>query len=193
MVTGSPTNMAIKGQRISRLTIMFLLLLLVVQVRPLTISEDDFRLWLYNYKGNYTIHTTDGENTTRYVYPVESEVYLKYDEDFTLNNHRVNCVFQNGTVTIPLIIQAMFKHRAINKETLQVCYDFTTERLGLKAAVAVLVFVFLASHGSKGWTLIQSFASDLHRSELARRFSRSRGPMAGSKTSFTTIKKETGI
>ena len=193
MVTGTPTNMAIKGQRLSRLTIMFLLMLLVVQVRPLTIIEDDFRLWLYNYKGNYTIHTTDGENITRYVYPVESEVYLKYDGDFTLNNHRANCVFHNGTVTTPLIIQAMFKQRAINKETLQVCYDFTTERIGLKAAVAVLVFVFLASHGSKGWALIQSIASDLHRSELTRRFSRSRGPMAGSKTSFTTIKKETGI
>ena len=188
-------------------TIMFLLLLLVAQVHSMSIAEAYFRLYLYNHNGNYTIYTTDGENTTRYTYPVESELYLKYDGDFTINNHCVNIVYQNGTVTIPLIIQTMFQRQAINMETLwpdqtqisnsvetlQVCYDFTTERTSLKAAVAVLVFLFLASHGSKGWTLIQSFASDLHRSEIARRFSRSRGPVAGSKTSFTTIKKETSI
>ena len=192
VATDVPTYMAMNPFRLS----IMLLLLLVVQVHPMMIAQDTFRLYLYSRYGNYSIYTTDGENATRYIYPIETEVYLWYDGDFTLNNHPVNAVYKNGTVSIPHIIQTMFARRAINTacvESIQLCYDFTTERTSLTVAVVILALLFLASHGPKGWTLIQSIASDLHRPEIARRVSRSRGPMTGGETSFTTIKKKTSI
>ena len=171
---------------------MLLLLLLVVQVRSVVITEDDFKLWFYTYNGNYTIYISDGENKTRYSYPVESEVNLKYDGNFTINNHSVNIVFQNGTVTPPRIIQSMFKWQPINTlESVQVCYNFTKERASLKATVAVLVFLFLLSHGSKARTFIPAISTDLLRSELARRISRSRSLVPGSEENNTDSYKTT--
>ena len=186
MVTGIPTYMDMKS--------LSIMLLLLVVVHPMTISQGTFRLYLYNYDGNYTIYITDGENVTRYIYPIESEVYLKYDGDFTLNNHSVNAVYKNGTVSIPHIIQTMFEQHAINTacvEPLQLCYDFTTERISLKAAVVILVILFLASHGSKGWAFIQTISADLLQSELARRISRSRRFVPGSEESNPESNKTT--
>ena len=169
-----------------------LLLLFVVQVHPIVILEGDFRLNLYNDRSNYTIHITDGGNITRYSYPVETDVDLKYDGNFTLNNHPVYITYQNGTVTPPRIIQVMFKEQAIySKESLQVCYDFTKERTSLKVTVAVLVVLFLLSHGPKSWALIQTISSDLLQSELTRRFSRSRSVVPGSEENITDSNKTT--
>ena len=170
---------------------MFLLLLLVATVRPLVMIEDNFRLWFYSLNGNYTIYVKFGENETRYSYPVEVDVQLKYDGNFTLNNQLVNIVYQNGTVTPPLIIQTMFKARAINSmEQVQVCYNFTTERITLKAVVGILTLAFVASHGGKIRTTIKTLGEDLLQSKLARRLSRSGSSVAGSQTTYTHVEKE---
>ena len=145
------------------------------------ISEDDFTLFLYESDGNYTIYTKDGNVSIRYSYPIDAEARITYDGDFTINNHSVNIVFQNGTLTPPYMIQHMFEPRPINSlEKVQVCYNFSLERITLKVTVGLLVLLFLLSHGPKGWTVIQTIGEDLLQSQFARRFSRRRSPVAGS-------------
>ena len=176
-------------------SIMFLLLLLVATVHPLMIAEDNFRLWLYNnIYGNYTIYIKRGENETRYSYPAEADVQLKYDGNFTLNNHLVNIVYQNGSVTPPPIIQKLFRGRPINRmEEVQVCYTFTTERITLKAVIGILALLFLASHGGKIRTTVGAIEKDLLRSQFARRFSRTRGPVDRGSATYATVEEEASL
>ena len=174
---------------------MLLLLLLVATVRPLMIIEGNFRLWLYNDNGNYTLYTKFGDNQIRYSYPVEADVQLKYDGNFTLNNHDVNIVYQDGTVIPPYIVQTMFRdRRSINSmEKVHVCYNFTTERITLKAVVGILGLLFLASHGGKIRTAVGAIDQDLLRSQFSRRLPRSRGFVAGGQTTYTPVEQETSL
>ena len=172
---------------------MFLLLFIMsVRGLPLMISEDDFTLFLYQLNGNYTIVTNQGNSSITYTYPIESEVQLGYDGNFTIN-HKVNIVQQNGTITPPEMIQNILGQRINRVEPAQVCYDFTTERIGLKVVLAVIALLFIASHGPKGWLIVQTVISYLHRPTITRRFSRTASSMGGSKNSYTTLKKETGV
>ena len=125
---------------------MFLLLFIVGVGRglPMMISEDNFTLFFYKSGGNYTIYTKDGDNFTRYSYLKQPDVKLYYDGNFTLNNSDVNIQNQTGLVIPPPIVQSLFA--PINtREPIHMCYDFTTERTSLKAALGILAFLFLSN------------------------------------------------
>ena len=97
----------------------------------------------YHDHGNYTATTMRG-NFSRYSYPMESQVTLTYvDGDYTINNHDVNIVKKCGVVTPPLLLQKILS--SASKEPFQICYDFSTERTGLKITVAFLALLFLTS------------------------------------------------
>ena len=166
---------------------MIFVLLITFAQANLVIRDDYFGMYLYSWNGEYTIMVRSGVNFTRYSYPIEPTFHLTYEGEFRVNDHLVNIVNKSGTITPPILVQQLFSpvspvHGAhpvpipkctkcndsctINTAApppLQVCYNFSTERITLKAVIGFLVLIFLASHGPKIRTTFQKAGSDLLR------------------------------
>jgi len=180
--------------------ILLLLVLTVmqgVQTRiQIKVKDGDFGLWVYTQNGFYRIYTSMNGNFCDYSYPIEPMAHItyEYDGNYTINNHSVNILNRKGLVSAPPLIQNMFRGSSTinSREALQVCYDFTTERLSLKIVVGILglVTLLLAGHGS---TKCSSIGRDLLRSEFTGRFSWSRSPMARGQTTHSHIEEGAGI
>ena len=178
---------------------MFLVLLIAITVVQATVKiefvqtnqDGDFKLFVYVKNGVYRVYTSMNNNYSYYDYPIEQEFRLTYDGNYTINNHSVNLINSRGVVTPPAQVLSMFVDKmSINTEVLQLCYDFTTERISLKIAIGVLALIFLVSHGPKSRRYVETFVRDLLRPEFARRFSRDRSPVARSEVAYSPAPKE---
>ena len=186
---------------------IFLMMITFAQASEasLLIQDGNFGMHVYSWKGEYTIHVQSRGNFTRYSYPIEATVHLAYDGDFTMNNHEVNIVNKSGTITPPILVQQLFSPSndckcndscTINMAVpppVQLCYNFSTERITLKAVASVLALLVLLSNGTKISTTLNALGRDLQQSKFTRRFSRTRSTVAGSETSYTTVKKESSV
>ena len=161
--------------------------------RELFIQSDSFGLYLFEAECDYHIYAAEGGNKTTYSYPIENDFHLTYNGEFVVNNHSPNIINQTGTLTPPILVKELLRPINSLMEPIQVCYDFTTERLSLKVTVGILGLLVLLSNGTKIGTLIEKISPDLPQSSFARWFSRPRGSMAGSQTSYTSVEKETGL
>ena len=198
-------------QYIAILNMIFVLLISFAQAN-LVIRDDYFGMYLYSWNGEYTIMVRSGVNFTRYSYPIEPTFHLTYEGEFRVNDHLVNIVNKSGTITPPILVQQLFSPVSpvspvpkctkcndsctINTAApppLQVCYNFSTERITLKAVIGFLVLIFLASHGPKIRTTFQKAGSDLLRPKFTGRFSRARSPVAGSQTAYSHVKEEPSV
>ena len=163
-------------------------------ILTLAIVYGDFGLWFYNKNGMYEVYTSMRENVTVYSYHLEPVENLLFDGNYTLNQQSVNIVQQKGTVTPPRWLQKLLTPiNTVVVEELELCYNFSTERISLKVVIGILGALLLASHGTKVSTAVGAIGRDLQQSKFARRFSRSRSSVAGSETSYTTIKKEASV
>ena len=177
---------------------MFLLLLLVTTVRcqldnkmeanftdrEIFIQNGDFGLYLFQAEEDYHVYVSGGGVGTC---PITSELQLTYDGQLKINDHSVN-----ATAAIPPLLQLLLLP-PINREPLELCYNFTTERISLKVAVGILVLLFLASHGGKVRTAVGAIDKDLLRSQFARRFSRAGGPVARGSGTHTPVAQEASL
>ena len=170
---------------------MLLLLLLPITqaIVSVVIKDTGFSLYLASQNGKYMIYTQEGQNHSIYKYPIEPLLNFSYDGNYTINNHPVNRTSHYGRVTPPLWLQRWLL-KPINTKPLQVCYDFSTERLSLKILVGLLTLVFVASHGTKIGTTVKTLGEDLLQSKIARRVPRTGSPVAGSEATYTTVEKE---
>ena len=184
----SPIN---RGNQLD-LTIMLLLLLLptVQAIVSVVIKDEGFSLFLSNQNGKYIVYTIEGKNNSYYAYPFESVTDFSYDGNYTINNHIVNRLWYNGIVTPPAWLQKWFRKPINTCKTLQVCYDFSTERLSLKIVLGLLALVFVASHGTKIGTAVKTLGTDILQSKIARGVPRAGSPVAGSQATYTPVEKE---
>lgn len=166
------------------------------------IQNGNFGMYLLQSEGFYQIYVMDtgvgGVNDTMYSYPIESELHLTYSGDFTINGNVPNVTSRNGMTIPPLLLQKLLSPYIISinspvEEEVQLCYEFTSERTSLKAAVALLVLLFLASHVTKISAIIRTLEKDILRPEFSRRFSRTRSPVARSQTSDSSAKEGSSI
>ena len=142
----------------------------------------------------YEVYTPMRENATTYSYQLEPVENLVFDGNYTLNQQSVNIVQQKGTVTPPRWLQKLLSPiNTVAVEELELCYNFSTERISLKVVIGILGVLLLASHGTKVSTAVGAIGRDLQQSKIARRFSRTRSSVAGSEASYTTIKKEASV
>jgi len=163
-------------------------------ILTLSIVYGDFGLWLHNKNGMYEVYTSMRENATTYSYQLEPVENLVFDGNYTLNQQSVNIVQQKGTVTPPRWLQKLLSPiNTVAVEELELCYNFSTERISLKVVIGILGVLLLASHGTKVSTAVGAIGRDLQQSKIARRFSRTRSSVAGSEASYTTIKKEASV
>ena len=177
---------------------MFLLLLLVTTVRcqldnkmeanftdrEIFIQNGDFGLYLFQAEEDYHVYVSGGGVGTC---PITSELQLTYDGQLKINDHSVN-----ATAAIPPLLQLLLLP-PINREPLELCYNFTTERISLKVAIGIIGLLFLASHGGKIRAAVGAIEKDLLRSQFARRFSRSGGPVARGSGTHTPVEAETSL
>ena len=148
--------------------------------KEIFIQNGDFGLYLFQAEEDYQVFVSGGNATA---YPIESGLRLSYDGELKINNHSVNA-------SIPPLLQLLLSPTSINSETLQLCYDFTTERVSLTVAIGILAVLFLASHGNKIRTTVKTLGEDLLQSKFARRVSRTGGSVAGSSTTYTPVEEE---
>ena len=177
---------------------MFLLLLLVTTVRcqldnkmeanftdrEIFIQNGDFGLYLFQAEEDYHVYVSGGGVGTC---PITSELQLTYDGQLKINDHSVN-----ATAAIPPLLQLLLLP-PINREPLQLCYNFTTERISLKVAIGIIGLLFLASHGGKIRAAVGAIEKDLLRSQFARRFSRTRSPVARGSGTYTPVEEEASL
>ena len=160
----------------------------------LFINSGTFALYLHQTDFDYHILVTDGKNKSTYSYPIQSELALAYNGEFTLNNQLPNIIDKVGIIKPPCLIKQLLtpikRQPELPEQALQMCYEFTTERTSLKVVIGILALLFLASNGTKSWTFVRSISRDLLQSELTRRFSRARSPMARSQASHSSTEKE---
>ena len=162
--------------------------------KEIFIQNGNFGLYLYQAEESYHVFLIDsgggGENNSIFSYPIGSELHLTYNEGFAMNGHRVNLT-STGLVIPPPLLQHFLAPSSINREPIQVCYDFSTERISLKIVLGLFALVFVASHGTKISTTIKTLGEDLLRSKFARGIPRGGSPVAGSQTAYSTVKKDT--
>lgn len=159
---------------------LFLLILTLVKANvSLVINEGEYGIYIYMSNGNYCIYTREGYNHTRYSYPIEAKVQLVYDGEYTINNHAVNIISKNGTLTPPILIQHLFRsniiphnNSVITMEPLQVCYDFSNERLILKIFVAILTFLLITTNGYIIGNIFDKDIVNELRVKFSKRFSK---------------------
>ena len=177
---------------------MFLLLLLVTTVRcqldnkmetnftdrEIFIQNGDFGLYLFQAEEDYHVYVSGGGVGTC---PITSELQLTYDGQLKINDHSVN-----ATAAIPPLLQLLLLP-PINREPLELCYNFTTERISLKVAIGIIGLLFLASHGGKIRAAVGAIEKDLLRSQFARRFSRTRSPVARGSGTYTPVEEEASL
>ena len=162
--------------------------------KEIFIQNGNFGLYLYQAEEEYHVFLIDSrdgsENNSIFSYPIGSELHLTYNEGFAMNGHRVNLT-STGVVIPPPLLQHFLAPSTINREHLQVCYDFSTERISLKIVLGLFALVFVASHGTKISTTVKTLGGDLLQSKIARRISRRGSPVAGSQATYTPVKKDT--
>ena len=152
--------------------------------REIFIQNGDFGLYLFQAEEDYQVWVSGGNVSS---YPIESGLQLTYDEELKINNHIVNA-------SIPPLLQLLLTPMSINSmEEVQLCYNFTTERITLKVVIGVLGLLFLASHGGKIRTAVGAIERDLLQSQFSRRFSRPRGPVARGSGTHTPVAEETSL
>ena len=161
--------------------------------KEIFIQNGHFGLYLYQAEESYHVFLIDsgdgGENNSIFSYPIGSELHLTYNEGFAINGHMVNLT-SSGIVIPPPLLQHFLAPSTINRDAFQVCYDFSTERLSLKIVLGVLALVVVASHGTKISNTVKTLGEDLLQSKIARWFPRAGSPVAGSQTSYSTVKKD---
>ena len=179
---------------------MFLLLILTIvhahdlldmKKKELFIQSESFGLYLYKADCDYHIFAAEGVNKTTYSYPIENEFHLTYNGEFVLNNRKPNILNKTGVLSPPDLIKELLRPININSsiEPLQVCYDFSTERLSLKIVVGFLGVLVLVSNGTKIRTFVEKISPDLPQSSFTRWFSRPRGSLAGSEATHSPVKE----
>ena len=182
------------------LSIMFLLLLLMTTTvhcqldnemvadftdKEMFIQNGDFGLYLLQAEEDYHVSVSGGGVGTC---PITSELQLTYDGQLKINNHIVN-----ATASIPPLLQLLLLPPINSMEEVYLCYNFTTERITLKVAIGILALLFLASHGGKIRTAVGAIDKDLLRSQFARRFSRTRSPVARGSGTYTPVEEEASL
>ena len=192
-----------------RCSTMFLLVIMLTSVhgewdnmesnfsdKEIFIQNGKFGLYLYQAEEAYHVFLIvsgdGGMNHSVFTYPIESELHLTYNESFAINGYRINLT-SSGEVIPPPLLQLFLAPNPINstnREPLQVCYNFATERLSLKLVIGLLVLAFIVSHGAKISPIIETLGTDILRSKFTWRFSRSGSPVAGGQTTYTPVEKE---
>ena len=167
---------------------LLLLLLPTTHCVSVVIKDVGFSLFMSNQNGKYIVYSIEGNNHSLYSYPIEPVLDFSYDGNYTINNRSVNRTSYHGIVTPPPWLQKWFLE-PINSKPVELCYDFSTERLSLKIVVGLLALVFVASHGTKILT-VKTLGEDLLQSKLARRLPRTGSPVAGSQATYTPVEKE---
>ena len=141
---------------------MFILVLLTLAQCDLVIKEGEFFRHMYAFNGNYTIVSRKGHlNFTRYSYKIEQNVHLTFSkEEFIYNGRNVNIVGSNGIVSPPPLVRQLFTspvcfntsyplYTKVLQPSLQLCYNFTTERITLKVVIGILVLLIIALKASE--------------------------------------------
>jgi len=121
-----------------------------------------------------------------YVYQAEEAYHVFLKKGTNESYFSIEELGHWNSTMLPPLLQKFLSPPPINREPLQLCYDFTTERLSLKIVIGALALIFLVSHGSK----ITTLGRDLLQSELTRRLSRRRSAVAGGTPAHTSLDQE---
>ena len=152
--------------------------------KAIFIQNGDFGLYLLQAEEDYQVIVSGGDVSTC---PITSELQLTYDGQLKINDHSVN-----ATAAIPPLLQLLLLP-PINREPLELCYNFTTERISLKVAIGIIGLLFLASHGGKIRAAVGAIEKDLLQSQFSRRFSRTRGPVARGSGTHSPVEQEASL
>lgn len=118
----------------------------------------------------------------------DAELVLSYENGFQINFRNVTLVAGDGNVTLSPILQNFLK--PMNRsELLQLCLDFSLERLILKIFVGLLSLLVILSNGQLTMNTIKTLLSSLK----SQRGLKTRRPRSRSQESFTTRYRESTI
>ena len=155
-------------------------------------------IYLTEDKGWYNLFVADGENHEIYVSEIQSKLRFSYDKTFRVNEESMKLVVSQGKVNLDDDFTEVFlapikaisaTNSAPEIDQLQVCYNFSTERLSLKIALGLVCFVVLISnHG-----LIKTTLETVLQSSVSRRLSRGGSVLSGGKIKIPQSEKETSV
>ena len=156
--------------------------------KSIQISSGGAVITIEQNETDYLIHYMTNETLSFFSSPFETKLDLTYVDGFQVNLKNVSLIAGDGNVTLSPILQNFLK--PINSsELLQVCFDFSFERLILKICVGLLSGLVILSNGQ----LTKNTTQSLLRSLKSRRISRTGRTLSRSQESFTTRYQESSI
>jgi len=156
--------------------------------KSIQISSGGAVITIEQNETDYLIHYMTNETLSFFSSPFETKLDLTYVDGFQVNLKNVSLIAGDGNVTLSPILQNFLK--PINSsELLQVCFDFSFERLILKICVGLLSGLVILSNGQ----LTKNTTQSLLRSLKSRRISRTGRTLSRSQESFTTRYQESSV
>lgn len=164
----------------------------------LSFQGENATIYLCEDNGWYNLFVVDGENHEIYTSKIQPTLRFSYDGIFRINEEPMIMMVSHGKVNLDIEFKEIFLApiKAISAtnskkeiDQLQVCYDFSTERLSLKIVLGLVCFVaVISNHG-----IIKTAIETLLQSSVLRRLSWRRSFLSGDESKVSRSEKETSV
>ena len=162
----------------------------------LLFQSENTTLYLCEQNGSYVLFVADFENHEIYSSTTQENLKFSYDGTFKINGEAMELIISQGYVNIKRNFTEFYlapiktvSASNLDSAALQVCYNFSTERLWLKTGLVLACFlIVISNHG-----FIKTAVEPVLQRNFSRRFSWSRNVLSRGEIKIPQTENESGV
>ena len=113
------------------------------------IQSGDVGLTLYKTISSFQIYVMQNGSYAIYNKSLESKCSLTFDDDFKINGQNLTVVELEGNIVLPTFLEMFFATHELYPaviEPIELCFDFSAERLSLKISTGLLALMLILTN-----------------------------------------------
>ena len=113
------------------------------------IQSESVGITIFKGHSSFQIYAMQNKSYVVYNSSLESQFHLTYDDTFKINNKSPMAIESRGNIVIPSFLKMFLANQepcSSFVEPIEICFEFTEERLVLKAATSILGFMLILTN-----------------------------------------------
>ena len=118
------------------------------------IQSESVGITLFKGAASFQIYVMQNESYAIYNTSLGSIFHLSFDNDFKINDKNLTAIEGKGNILLPSFLKMFFANHELctsvveptNVEPIELCFDFTAERISLKVITGILTFMLFLTN-----------------------------------------------
>ena len=113
------------------------------------IQSESVAITIFKGDSSFQIYAMQNKSYVVYNSSLEPEFHLTYDDRFKINNKSPMAIESRGNIVLPSFLKMFLANQEPGSsfvEPIEICFEFTEERIVLKAATSILGFMLILTN-----------------------------------------------